>query len=105
MKKVSSFSKARLKKQGKGSAFSLWVGFIPHGTVALSIMGKKRGPPGPWQGALAPGPVVELHGTPPPLNDTAGGGGRIPRRGPPNHLAEHEESEHLLRGKWGQTEE
>ena len=31
--------------------------------------------------------------------------GRIPRREPPNHLAEDEEFEHLLRETWGQTEE
>lgn len=33
-------------------------------------MWEERGP-GPMAGRLAPGPVVELHGTPPPLNDTA----------------------------------
>lgn len=44
-------------------------------------MGKKRGPPGPWQERLAPGPVVELHGTPPPLNDTAEAEGEFPEEG------------------------
>lgn len=39
--------------------------------------GEQRGPPGPWQEWLAPGPVVELHGNP-PLSDIAEAEGEFP---------------------------
>lgn len=42
---------------------------------------EQRGSLGPWQEQLAPGPVVELHGTSPPLNDTAEAEGEFPEEG------------------------